>query len=317
MLILGDIHLSRKLPHSRGDDRYQFRLNLLKGLVEGEEEIVLLGDVCDVPNVVDGRILSDMIDVFSGKKIYHVLGNHDRHSTSTESSAGECLSKVLPGYECFTKTEHRRAGDAQIVFAPYYSSESEIAETVLSAEEAGRPVTVFGHWNFYSPIFGGKKFAKSFLKKSKAFFCLGHIHTKVEFDGGMHIGVISPLQFGEKAGSIARLNSDGTIKMTAIEGAEEFHTIKFGEAPFKNTNVSYARVIYDGDRFQRKEVLERYKHLKGVYLMEEEVFTVHEKRGIDSLSEEEIIISVAKERNFKNTEVLVQKHQKIKGGIAS
>lgn len=312
MIVLGDIHFSRKLPHSRGDDRYLFRRELVRKLIANEEEIVLLGDVCDIPNMVDGRLFSDMADMFAGKRVYHVLGNHDRHSGDVEVSAGECLSKLLPDYECFTTTQYRQINGRQCVFAPYYSSESEIANAIIEAEKQG-PTMVFGHWNFYSPIFGGKKFSKKFLQASEAFFCLGHIHTAVSFSGGVHLGVVSPVQFGEKQGMVLHLSADD-MEMKPIEGGEEFHSFRYGEEPYTKPENTYAKVIYDGYQVLRKDVLDRYKALRGVYLVEETAYATVEQHSKTILqpTEEEIILSVAKERNFKNADLLIQRHRKIK-----
>ena len=97
MLVFGDVHIGRGLPHTSTeegkDHRYEFLKGLLERVLSGGDEFLFLGDITDKANQFDGKVFEDMYKIFKGKDIKIILGNHDRSKDgSKHTSLAEALA---------------------------------------------------------------------------------------------------------------------------------------------------------------------------------------------------------------------------------
>lgn len=338
--VLGDLHLSRSLPHRRTtidgtNDRYAFRISLLQKAIEKYETAILLGDVTDTPDLIDGRLMRDFVSVIGNKRrIVHVLGNHDRHDNTGDISMGEILSRCMDNYQCYSEVKTVSVDKVCFVFAPYYAVEGLIMDHVEAAAKKHNNVLVLGHWNFFDEVYGGKLFKESWLvamAQAGVRFFLGHLHTPGDIivEGrtiGSYLGAVSPVRFKEKQGRIMVVDTEKpSLSFERYPMGEEFIEFRYGgdmpDFMYQGNENKYFKVYYDGKKYHREGLREQLEEdlsgYRSLILVEEsEEIDRHkeELRRNEEETEESYLLSVAQEQGFKNHELLIKTHQEIKGG---
>lgn len=338
ILIVGDVHLDRSLPHKQIseegiNDRYDLRLRLLQEATKDYEQIVFLGDITDTPNMIDGRIMYDFLQIVQGKKlVIQLLGNHDRHEGTNEISMGEILGKVLPNYRICVGTDVLRWGQFAFVLSSYYATEEQIVKAVEKAAEQSLKTLVLGHWNLYNELMGGKKLSADWLvqmQKRGVKFVLGHVHPPSEIlvrgvSVGVHIGVLSPSRFKESQGYCLEVDTDsGAISVVDYPFGEEFIEFEYGgpipAAKFLGNENKYIKVSYDPAIYNREALKETlssmFEGCKSLILVAkpkevEEIITQVEELSLET--EEAFIRRIADEKGFKDSERIVEKHRQVK-----
>lgn len=337
IIVVGDVHLDRSLPYKQiledgTNDRYNLRLRLLHDTISSYSNVLFLGDVTDTPNMIDGRIMDDFVQVIGKREVVHVLGNHDRHGGTGDVSMGEILDRCLANYSCCAETRAFIWGQFAFVLASYYASEEAIMKAVEKAVSQSPKTLVFGHWNIYNDLMGGKKLPDDWLlnmNSKGALFILGHVHPPGDIvvrgkTIGAYIGVLSPSRFKESQGYCLEVDTDaGTIKKVDYTFGEEFIEFEYGEAVpparYAGNANKYIKVTYDPalyDRETLKEILSKmFEGCKALILVAqpkevEEVIAQVEELSLET--EETFIRSIAEEKGFRDSDRLVEKHRKIK-----
>lgn len=337
IIVVGDVHLDRSLPHKQiledgTNDRYDLRLRLLRDTIEPYQNVLLLGDVTDTPNMIDGRIMRDFVRLMGNREVTQVLGNHDRHGGTGDVSMGEILDMCLTHYSICTTTRAFMWGQFAFVLASYYASEEQIVEAVEKAVSQSPKTLVFGHWNIYNDLMGGKKLTDDWLlnmNSKGARFILGHVHppSDITVRGkvvGAHIGVLSPSRFKEAQGYCLEVDTDaGTITPVNYTFGEEFIEFEYGgavpAAKHQGNENKYIKVTYDPALHERdtlKETLSKmFEGCKTLILVArpkemEEVIAQVEELSLET--EETFIRGIAEEKGFSDGERLIEKHRQIK-----
>ena len=278
MLVIGDIHLSKKLPHSKTNanginDRLEFRLNLLKRTLDKHplETVVFLGDVVDVPDVCDAYIVERFYDIIKERKVIHVAGNHDATNMPGTSSIGKLASGIFPNYKFVIEGEMIDG----CYYSPYHDTDENIRKYARNV--------VFGHWNFYIHQQGN---GRRLEPDNKILYILGHIHTPCNpYKNVRHIGCLSPSKFGERQGYY--LVGD---QAHYYEDGERFIEDSYEKDIIREPNTFY-RIKFD-------PLKDDPTTTEGVYLIP--IVAKEEKHQIKTQGEEEVINQVAEEKGYRN-----------------
>lgn len=336
LFVIGDLHLDRSLPHRQikkgRDDRYEFRLELFKEMIKDRERILLLGDVTDVPNLIDGKIMYDFLEAIKGKQVFQLLGNHDRHNVEGCVSMGEIIGQFMDSYQICTDVRSFVWGQFAFVLSSYYASEGDIMEATEKAVETRKKTVVFGHWNFYNEMMGGKKISPDWVlkmaEKGVQFF-LGHLHNPEpiliqEKIVGRYLGVLSPLRFKEQQGYCLDFDLNaGKITKVHYPRGEEFVEFRYGDdlaGKYLGNEHAYFKITYNPEEYRREELKEelehRFRKCRLLILVAEprEIKEVIQEANESFETEEEFIQAIAEEKGYTNTERIIEKHIQIKEG---
>lgn len=255
--IFGDLHMSRNLPYTgldNGEDiRYKFRRNLLEGVFDCPA--IFLGDITHKRNMIDGKIMKDMYQIFKDKDAYILLGNHDRSADGQKYvSLAENLAEIIEGVNIVTGTKILNIENFALVLTSYYADEEEIEEAVKSAINTDKKVLVLGHWNFYSDLYKSGKKLKLFAKAHpEVKWILGHEHNPQKHDWGFYLGVISPVKFRERQGKYMVIDDGVTFK--DYPASEQFIIIEHDQDPF----IDYPEHSYVRVETKREELIEKIR----------------------------------------------------------
>lgn len=269
--IFGDDHLDRNLPWETSDNkRYNFRKKLKKKVLEPFDLTFHLGDLTHKKNFIDGKIIDDALNIFSGKKVIYILGNHDRSKDGQQyQSLLELLNNVLEDFRVVTDIDTYEQDGVIYILSSYYAKEEDIKKEVLDVLDRKRPdqkVLVLGHWIFYNQFWdSGKRltdFAEKLHKQGEPIkWILGHEHSPEGFPYGMYIGCLSPLEFGQKQGKIMVIE-DGRYDFWNYPEGEKFIELKDTNLPdsFETPERTYLKIITDNPE-RTGELKDKYSHL--------------------------------------------------------
>ena len=329
MLVFGDVHIGRGLPHTSTDEngkdhRYEFMKNLLRKVLSGDKEFLFLGDITDKANQFDGKLFEDLYRTFEGKDIKVLLGNHDRSKDgSKHTSLIEALALSLPGVEVITGVEgfKPKTADTYVLGTSYYATDEEIKEAVINAARQHEQVIVFGHWYFWNELHqSGRKLKRFASKFDNVKWVLGHDHSPRKInDIGFYLGVMNPKVFGETQGRVMRLEGkeysflkyptgETFIKGYLTEDEKDLPDIEEPERTYLK--------IYTDDPDKIPKIKDKYediglRHFSMPLVQKEEIgqditFEEHVNKTVDDH------IIEAMEANDFDTNELMPTHQEVK-----
>lgn len=230
-IIVGDIHLQNNEPK-----RTQ-AIMFLDWLVEqdfntNENDIVLLGDLCDVNSKPE--VLGIYVDYFLNKlkfnKITILQGNHDINLLSSILS----VFAPIPNVRVITEHTYEELGSTSFLFLPYYNHEGKnlkpMTETYSNLEKL-YPNTInygLGHIEDYSSHFSSKFCDTSKLKVKQ--WLNGHIHTETVTKGGNYLGspILNSSTESGKTPYIAEIDLETTeYKLIKVPKFLEYYTVDY------------------------------------------------------------------------------------------
>ena len=332
MIGFGDLHIRRGLPHTftneeGKDHRYEYLKRLLKNILAGDELYFSMGDITDIKNNIDGKILEDMIKMFGDKKTLFIEGNHDRSKDDEKyTSLIDILDMVLPNVKTVKDIYQMEIGGRIVIFTSYYATDDDIKTAIKAAVKKEKPVYVLGHWSFYNPLHkSGREileFAKMAAQRNVTFF-LGHEHNpnKITYQGehlGYYIGCANPKVFGERQGRMLEINSNG-YSFKEYPFGEKFVKLEYGVdelKKFDNPKETYLKVytsdINDVGLIEEKYQDKGFPHFSiPIIRRSEDVESLELDKDVKTKNTDDYIIE-AIEKNEFNPDELMPIHQVIK-----
>lgn len=260
MIIVGDLHLTDKIPY------YNANKTLLKEIFKYDENILFLGDIFDKssPHWKVYEIFKEYV-LTHRKHLYMIQGNHD---FSKKKGSAVNNFELLENVSVFSEITETNIEGLQCLIIPFMYSKESYENISFKGDYC------FGHFTPEQESFGKEFVDISKINVKK--IIIGHIHKRKTYKNLEIVGVPLPTRNLENPCNIFRLENDELLEIE-LPDIFKIVDIEYGDMP---DNKKYLYNILNAPT--REDVFEKYR---GYYIREDGINLIQLNDIVSNLNE--------------------------------